>query len=782
MDSHTLTVLEYGEVLTHLASFTQSEPGRSLALSSTPCSRDSEVREKCALATEALKLLQASPPDLGRVSDIIPITERLRAEGVVLEPEQLLALLETQLAVRSAKKALRGMETEMPGLNSLAASMTGLPDWERWVRKALSDKGEVLDTASPELATARRRQRSAREEVIGRLERFIKGKAVSRVMQETYVTTRNGRYVVPAKPEYQRVFEGVVQDSSQSGQTLFIEPLFAIQLNNTNAEAEARVREEISRVLADLSREARRYRDTMATNMKTLAGMDLVLAKARLGGRLGGCLPELDPRETELRQARHPLLELDKNINCIPIDIGIGGEATTLVITGPNTGGKTVALKTLGLLTLMMQSGIPVPVGETSRMRVFERLFADIGDEQSLSQSLSTFSGHMKVIAGLLEMSDDRTLVLLDELGAGTEPQEGSALGISLLEALQKRGACVVATTHHNLLKDFAYRAPFARNASTVFDLRTLKPTFKLRMGAAGRSHALQVARRLGLDRRVIIRAQEIMGSGVVEVNELLGRLGEEVDREEAARRRAEEITGRLEVARIQQLSKQEKFREQVKEIRERTRRDARALLRDIEKKGKEIIKKIDEKDKEKTRVVLRNGIAAMEEEVVRRMPPTRAKKGGGHVKAGDEVQILSLGVLGQVGELAPGESEAEVFSGGIRMRVPVTDLAVTHTHEVHASNRPESIPIAYEVADGVPSEINLIGCTVSEALDSVQRLLDRSMLGPARSLRIVHGTGTGALMKAIGEALRSDSRVAAFGPAPLDQGGAGVTVVELKE
>ncbi|UCG39548.1 MAG: Smr/MutS family protein, partial [bacterium] len=676
----------------------------------------------------------------------------------------------------------RAAGPDLVHLKELAEAMTGLPRWEAWIQKGISEKGEVLDAASAEVASARRDLRAAREAVISRLERFMGTRAVSKVMQEPYVTLRNDRYVVPARPEYHRVFEGVVQDSSQSGQTVFVEPLFAVQLNNRHAAAHAAEQEAVFRTLAAMTEEARQNRGHMAANQELLARLDLALARARLGRRLQGTLPAFDAVRTDLREARHPLLALDPEGPCVPIDIGIGGGTTTLVITGPNTGGKTVALKTLGLLTAMAQSGIPVPVSDQSRFRIFKRVFADIGDEQSISQNLSTFSGHMVIIAGLLQAADDQTLVLLDELGAGTDTQEGSALGMALLEALNERGACSVVTTHHNLLKDFAYRAPFASNASTVFDEGTLEPTYRLRMGAPGRSHALQVAGRLGLEQAVIRRAQVLMGSGTVRVDELLARLTGELDRESEARQRAEFAAEALEKERERQRSEEEESRKRIREAVEKTRQEARGLLRDIERRGREILRDLKGRDTEGARVALRQSLDDIRKEVSRRMPPPPAGKGGGPVQAGDTVRILPLGVVGTVETVASGGSEAEVVSGGIRMKVPVSDLGAVGPGESPAAPGPPGAGVAYEKGSDVQREINLLGSTVEEALASVDRLLDRSLLESGLSLRIVHGKGTGALKKAISEALRRDPRVAAFGPAPLEQGGAGVTIVQLKE
>ncbi len=782
MNAHTLKVLEYGEVLLKLASCAQSAPGRDRVRSLLPCGMEKEVREDCARTSEAIKLLEHSLPDLGKVTDVLPILKHLQMEGALLEPLQLLSLLGNQVSIRSAKAALRDSEIHLPRLEAIMEGMTSLAQWESRVKNSISDSGEILDSASPGLKSARKRQRDLKEKVIGSLERFIRGQSVSKVIQEPFVTTRNGRYVVPARPEYHREFQGVVQDSSQSGQTLFVEPLFAVGMNNDLAESEELVRKEIRKVLQSLTDDARSHRDVMAANLEALGTLDLVLAKARFGLLLNGVFPRLDPGLTDLKMARHPLLELDSETSCVPIDIGVGGEKTVLVITGPNTGGKTAALKTLGLLTLMVQSGVPVPVDPESRIKVFVRVFADIGDEQSLAQNLSTFSGHVKILAQLLKEADGETLVLLDELGAGTDPQEGSALGVALLEALQKKGSCVVVTTHHNLLKEYAFRSETSENASTLFDIDTLCPTFTLRMGAAGRSYALEIAGRLGLDQAIVQRSRDIIGAGGARMDELLERLGDELDRQEAARRKAEETAGELEAARARQVQRQEKYRKEVGEIREEARIKARGLLRELEEKGRDILRNLPRETREEARGALREGLAGMRAEVARIVPPVRAEEGGKGVKIGDDVRILSLGVQGKVEGLTAASGLAEVVCGGIRMKVPTTDLAPVQEREMDPPSSSGAGGVTYSGTVGSLPEIRLLGKRVPEALDSMERFLDRALMGSFQTLRIVHGGGTGALKKAIREALRKDSRVVSFGPAPLNEGGEGVTVVQLKE
>jgi len=388
----------------------------------------------------------------------------------------------------------------------------------------------------------------------------------------------------------------------------------------------------------------------------------------------------------------------------------------------------------------------------------------------------------VKIIAQLLQEADGETLVLIDELGAGTDPQEGSALGVALLETLQDRGSCVAVTTHHNLLKDFAFRSNTAENASTLFDIDTLQPMFTLRMGAAGRSYALEIASRLGLDRAVVERGREIIGAGGARMDELLGRLGEEVDRKEAARRKAEETAGELEAARARQVQRQEKYRKEVREIREKTRIKARDLLREIERKGREILKNLPRESREESRETLRGGLVDMKAEIARKMPPIRAEEGGGTVKIGSDVRILSLGVQGKVEGLTAGNGLAEVVCGGIRMKVPTRDLAPLQEREVNPPSFRRVGGVTYKGTIGTLPEIRLLGKTVPEALDSVERFLDRSLMGSFQTLRIVHGGGTGALKKAIRKALREDPRVASFGSAPLNEGGEGVTVVQLKE
>ncbi|GBE14809.1 MAG TPA: endonuclease MutS2 [Proteobacteria bacterium] len=781
MNDHALKVLEYNDLLSCLAGCAHSEPGSHLALRLLPCPDRQSVVADLALTQEALHLLEIEDVNLSEVQNTTAVLDRLRAEGSVLGSDDLMILLSNQKSVGTVRRTLREFAGALPGLSSLVQGMASFPEWERWVGRSFTESGEMMDNAGPELARVRRELRSARDTVLDRLEKFRTQDSAAKVIRDDYVTIRNGRYVLPVKPEYHRAFKGIVQSRSQSGQTLFVEPLFAVDLNNRLTGARVQEEKEIHRILARMSADAREVRESMASNLELLARLDLVLAKGRLGRKLDGIIPQ-PADETELVDARHPLLVLSPETECVPVSLGIGGASTALVITGPNTGGKTITLKTVGLLTLMAQSGIPIPAAEGTRMRVFSRVFADIGDEQSLSQNLSTFSAHMKVVSRILSHADHDTLVLLDELGAGTDPQEGSALGVALLEALGKKGTCVVVTTHHNLLKEFAYRAAYAKNASTVFDPESLKPTFRIKVGLPGRSHALKIAGQLGVDRNIIARAQEIMGTGAVRADELLGRLSEEVDREARARASAERISARLEADRDRLRIRRKAAQEKAEKIQEEARREASDFIRDLTRRGKDILKGLKD-DPGSGRKGFPEKIREMRSEVMERLPPPAAVAPSGKpVSVGGRVEVMPLGIKATVTALLPGGKEAEVLSGEIRMRAPLRRLFMLEDGEGQSSSGiDQPPPVGYEGEGGLPVELNLLGFTVEDALESVDKVLDRSLMEPGYQLRIVHGKGSGALRKAITASLRDDPRVLKFGVAPREAGGAGVTVVELK-
>ena len=782
MNEHALTVLEYDELLRHLSDCAQSLPGKNAVRELLPGTEKEAVASELALTEEALTVLVDKAPDLHSVEDTSAVTERLKIRGTVLNPLEILQLQSVQKGVGAARDTVRQRQDELPGLTILIGEMDSFGEWETWVDRSIDGSGDILDSASPELSSVRRKLKSARSSALARLEEFADKPSVRKVLREDYITQRNDRYVVPVKPEYHRSFSGVVQDTSQSGQTLFVEPLFAVELNNRLAQLKGKEEEEIRRILAGMSEQAGLYRAEMKKNLALLARLDLILSKGRLGLGMDGIIPELSDSSTALSQARHPLLLIMIGDSCVPIDIQIGDGIDTLVITGPNTGGKTVALKTLGLLTLMVQSGIPVPVADGSRFRVFKKIFADIGDEQSLAQSLSTFSSHMSIISGILSEADDNTLVLLDELGAGTDPQEGSALGIALMRYLSRKNACTVVTTHHNLLKEFAYRTPYAQNASVVFDLETLEPAFQLRMGTPGRSHALEIAGRLGIDEEVIEKAQQVMGSDSVQVDELIGRLSEEVEKESQARKQAENDRNEAKKERERLHASQEKYREEIESTRLKARREAKSLIRHLNERGKALFRELKETGSASW-PRFKGELSELEKEVDRVLPPPPPRIGrGGPVEKGDRVLVVPIDAEGTVTSVMSQGKDAEVQSGGIRMKVAVSDLT-SLADPVDIRPDEQAAPRTGYTGDlGVLSELNLLGFTVHEALEAVDMVLDRLILGPGRTLRIIHGKGTGRLREAITESLDKDPRVVSSRPGAAEEGGAGVTVAQVRE
>ncbi len=782
MDKHTLKVLEYYDLLSHLSGFAQSQPAKEAAKDLAPCTKRADVTAALALTQEALKVLEDGLPDLAGVVDTRPVIGRLAMRGAILDAQAVLELYSVQLGVRAARGAVKDRASALPGLSGLVSQMNPLPAWEKLVRRSLDEDGQVQDSASSELAAVRKEQISCRRSLLSKLEEFITKPSIGKVLRENYVTQRNDRYVVPVKPEYHRAFSGVVQDTSQSGQTLFIEPLFVVEKNNRLAKLRGQEEDEIRKIMKFISEEARGYRESMALNLDLVVEFDLIFAKGRLGLQVDGAVPEVSPDTARLSRAKHPLLLLLEGGGCVPIDMELGDQVTTLVITGPNTGGKTVALKTLGLITLMAQTGIPVPVGEDSRIRVFKKIFADIGDEQSLAQSLSTFSSHMSVVSEILSEADDQTLALLDEMGAGTDPQEGSALGIAILEHLRRCGAWTVVTTHHNLLKEFAYNAEYAENASVVFDAATLKPVFELRMGAPGRSYALEIAARLGLAEEVTARARQIMGPEGAGVDDLLGRLSVEIEKESAARRRVENARDAIETDQERLRKVQVQVLEELKEEQSRSRREAMALIRQIKQQGKKLLREARDAGTEGEKVFNRE-IDAMAADAAEKIPlPPRKRGAGGPVTIGDLVEVVPLGAEGTVVSVFSGGEDAEVVSGGIRMKAAVSDLTPLGVTREKGRQGKDSLAVGYTGSREAPGEISLLGFTVPEALAQVDTVLDRMMLGPGSTLRIIHGKGTGALREAITESLRQDPRVISSRAGGMKEGGSGVTIVRVKE
>ncbi|MGC8838165.1 MAG: endonuclease MutS2 [Anaerolineae bacterium] len=790
MDDSYLDLLEFPKILAQLARHTSFSAGRELALALRPTTSLTEARARQEETREARQFLATSPITLGGARDVRPLLDRAVRRAMLL-PAELLDIRQTLLVARTLRRNLVRSSGQFPRLAEVASRLEECAHVVAAVGAALNEKGEVLDTASPRLAEIRRDLRAAHERLLERLQRMVASPEVAPFLQEPLVTQRHGRYVIPLRAEFKGRVPGLVHDQSASGATLFIEPLATVELNNQWRELQLQEEQEVDRILLGLTDLVAEEAPFIQQTVEALAELDLIFAKARYAEAIRGVEPHLVPFRQrqedeavphpgsviELWQARHPLLDPEK---VVPIDIYLGDDYFVLVLTGPNTGGKTVTLKTVGLLAAMAQAGLAIPAAEGSRLTVFNGIYADIGDEQSIEQSLSTFSSHMGRIIRILQEADSRSLVLLDELGAGTDPVEGSALARAILSHLVARRITTLATTHYSELKVYAHKTPGVQNASVEFDPETLAPTYEVTIGLPGRSNAFAIARRLGLDPAIVQEAQGMVSPDVLEAESLLADIKEAQRealraREAAARERAEAEALRRELA--QRLAEVERAR---REVLQKAREEA---VREVEEVRRELarLRRLWQRGPAPQLPPAEDLEAAEErlEDLLEELAPIRTKPALGlpfQPRPGDRVWVPSLRMAGEVAHVDEGEAEVQV--GSFRVRVPVEDL------EAQSEGEPLKGPARVELrglgAGAVPAELNCRGLTVEEALEQVGKYLDRAFLAGLPQVRIIHGKGTGALRRAVREELARHPLVASFRPGARHEGGDGATVVEL--
>jgi DNA mismatch repair protein MutS2 len=743
--------------------------------------------------------MRSLKPNLGiaAASDIRPSIQKA-ALGGVLEPQELLAVQETVAAARLLRGNLTRLSAQLPLLAELAKSMEDLGDLIAEIGACISKRGEVLDSASPALGPIRNQVRALHDRLTHRLQEILANAVGRGIAQEPLITLRAGRYVIPIKADFRGQLRGIVHDVSASGATAFVEPLAVVELANAWREAQLEEEREVERILRRLSALVGEDQQELAQNVAVLAEIDLQNAKVRLGEQMaaeelpyeGPDQPWIvrGPAELSLFDARHPLL----THNPVPISIRAGGAFRVLLITGPNTGGKTVALKTAGLLTLMAQAGLPIPAARGTRIPIFANVYADIGDEQSIEQSLSTFSSHMRNIIGILQEANENSLVLLDELGAGTDPIEGSALARAIVEHLLERKASTIATTHHGELKAFAQSTPGISNASVEFDPETLAPTYHLVIGLPGRSNALAIARRLGMPDTIVARAREEISPEQLQIEHLLTQIQQERDelqesgrRERAAAREAEEIR--------QQLSQRLETIDQERELLlEETRAGVEEELREARLKLRSAIRAIEQDERERADLAAATqAMTAVEEgakRVERRSPRRRhtrqaARATGiapGDVLAGDRIWVRGLAQAGEAIAQPDERDEVDVQLGSLRTRVRVEQIERVE----RPAGRPR-ITVTLEPRPGatalrVDDQIEVRGQRVDEALPRVEEYLEHAFEAGMPSVRIVHGKGTGTLRRVVREQLATSPIVSSFETAEPASGGEGVTVVHL--
>ncbi|MBN1180566.1 MAG: endonuclease MutS2 [Anaerolineae bacterium] len=776
--------LELPKILERLAAHASFSAGAEKALDLAPSDFPKEIEERLNTTSEARALLTTHPQTtLGGARDVRPQVQAAQ-RGATLLPTDLLDVRGTLTAAQDLHRALTRLDHLFPRLADVAGRITPCPGLIQHIGQCLDERGQVRDNASDKLARIRHELRAAHSRLFDKLQRVIASSRNAPYLQEPIITQREGRYVIPLKADFKGRIPGVVHDRSASGATLFVEPLSVVNLNNAWRELQIEEEQEVQRILADLSARIAAQGAEIIHTIDALADLDLAFAKARYAEEIDATAPALLPWQADgaqperptirFLQARHPLLD-PKTV--VPIDLLLEQQNHVLVITGPNTGGKTVTLKTAGLLTLMAQAGLHIPVAEASGFTPFETIYADIGDEQSIEQSLSTFSSHLINILSFIDQVDTRSLVLLDELGAGTDPAEGAALARALLETLRTRGATILVATHYPELKAYAQLTPGVRNASVEFNAETLRPTYRLTIGLPGRSNAFAIARRLGLSATIIQHAEDLVAQEDRQTESLLSdlhklRLQAVQERDEArvaqraAQRQVEELRQRLSNIEAERAEILDMAYEEASTELETLRKEVRALRQRLFV----AVPQLEEV------AAVEEALEELEAELPAPAPaPPPLPQPKRPIRPGDFVFVTQLGAQGEV--LAIEGQEAEVQVGPARTRVALAQL------ERRAAPTPEPRPSSYRIPlDGPAPEtrLDLRGYTVEDALEQLDRHLDAAALAGLPWINVVHGKGTGALRRAVREFLGAHAQVASYRSGQKGEGGEGVTVVQL--
>lgn len=785
MQERTLKVLEFTKVRDQLIEHAASSLGIDKLKRLVPSTDYEEVVKLQAETDEATTVLRIKGNvPLSGIHDIRAHIKR-SVIGGVLSSHELIQVASTIHASRQMKRFIEDIaeeRTEIPILMEQVDRIIPLADLEESIRHAIDESGEVLDSASDLLRSLRQQLRSNESRVREKLESMIRSSNAAKMLSDSIITIRNDRFVIPVKQEYRGHYGGIIHDQSSSGQTLFIEPQVIVQLNNQLQDIRVKEQLEIDRILTELSAKTAENELGLQVIVEVLANLDFIFAKARYGRKMKASMPHMNNEgRIALFKARHPLIPIEE---VVANDILLGKDYTTIVITGPNTGGKTVTLKTLGLCSLMAQAGLQVPAHDGSELAVFDAIYADIGDEQSIEQSLSTFSSHMVNIVDILKKVDFNSLVLFDELGAGTDPQEGAALAISILDEVHYRGARVIATTHYPELKAYGYNREGVLNASVEFDVETLSPTYKLLLGVPGRSNAFEISKRLGLNERVIDAARSHVSEDTNQIDKMIASLESskrqaEIEHEEARDylRQAEKLHQDMQKQMIEFYQNKdamlEKAAEQAGEILEEAKSEAEKVIRDLRKMR--IEKHADIKEHELIDAKRRLEDATPE---IKKSANQINKKTKKHtLTPGDEVKVLTFGQKGTLLEKV-SDNEWQVQIGILKMKVKEKDLEYISTPKP-VETRPMAI-VQGRDAD-VKLELDLRGERYEAALMRVEKYIDDALLSNYPRVSIIHGKGTGALRQGVQEYLRNHRSVKKIRFGEAGEGGSGVTVVEFK-
>ena len=784
----SLRTLELPAVLELLAAEAVSGAARERARALAPSGDRAEVSRRLDETSAAAKMMVVSgSPSFSGVKDVRASLQRADMGGV-LNTRELLDIAGVLSAARAVRAYGLSEKQERTCIDYMFSALQANKFLEDKITGSIVGEDEIADAASPELASIRRLIRAASARVHDALQKIISSPSYSKALQEPIITMRSERYVVPVKAEHKGSVPGLVHDVSGSGATLFIEPMAAVKANNELRELRAKEKTEIERILMELSADCAAHREDISLDFDMLVRLDLVFAKAKLSYRLDCTAPVIADRGVTLRRARHPLISKDV---VVPIDVALGGDYDTLVITGPNTGGKTVTLKTIGLLAVMAQCGLHIPAADGSSLPVFEEIMADIGDEQSIEQSLSTFSAHMTNIVRILEECDDRSLILFDELGAGTDPTEGAALAISVIEHVRRCGATIAATTHYTELKIYATTQPGVMNASCEFDVETLRPTYHLLIGIPGKSNAFAIAQRLGLSQSVIEDAKSRVGTESATFEATIEKLEQVRQLLERDRADAAEKLRTAEAERKKAAMLRAELSVRLEKADEKARRDAERILSDARRTAEDVFRDLDhirkmEKESDshheanEARAALRRKLNLAEEEAREASKlPEEPKVSARPVEVGDTVEILSMGVKATVTAIAPNRT--------LTLRAGIMNVTAKES-EVYLLPDQQKVKVVTSSGQAAtlrsasaPSEIDLRGFERFEAVDAAERFIDAAVMAKLEEVRIIHGKGTGALRTAIQDMLKKNKAVKRFRLGKYGEGESGVTVVTLK-
>lgn len=794
MNQKALETLEYKKIIAQLKREMGSAASAKLADELTPLTSEKIIKEELRSTTEAVDLIvRKGPLPTGGLYDIREAL-LLAKKGGSLTMRQL---LEVQNVLGISSEVVAFMHDDaLPELKYIGEMVDLIVEFtalEKEISRCILTEDEMADNASPKLKDIRRSIHQQNQAIKNKLSRIITSSSNKTYLQDAIVTMRDGRYVIPVKQEYRSFFPGMVHDQSKGGATLFIEPQGVVELNNKLRGLEVEEQLEIARILAELSsRVAEHYRE-IRSNLELLTKLDFIMAKGKLSCKMHASEPKIDADgELRLISARHPLIEYKK---AVPVDIRIGGDYRTLIITGPNTGGKTVSLKTAGLLVMMAQSGLHIPASHASTLPIFGEVFADIGDEQSIEQSLSTFSSHMKNIVSIIDKASYDSLVLVDELGAGTDPTEGAALAIAILERFYDSGALTMATTHYNELKKYALATSGVENAAMEFDVETLTPTYRLLIGVPGKSNAFEISKKLGLSESVIERASEHIKHGDMEFENVISSIEDDKRKAAADRLDAESMRAEIE-ERLKKLEEKEKaISEKRADIIAEAKREARELLRETKSAVKDVQKDLRRLQKsgahtnlntgalEKSRRKINEAEDLVSEKVVKQVnsEPVSADT----LKIGDRVKLLTIGQNGTILSLPDEKGNLMINIGALKVKARLQDLMLINEgkdRKPQAKSSSKYGSLLRSKSSSVSASINVMGKNLEDALADVEKYLDDVYMAGLDMVSIIHGRGGGILKDGIRQMLKRKKYVDSYGAASYNDGGEGVTIVRMKK